>query len=88
MRTPELYRRIGYDVEVEAEALECLARLDHGGCFRALVRLAEGLDLSAADAPEGTVAHLLLDVLQRVNRRLPRRPSERDACEEPARPDP
>lgn len=81
MRTPELYRRIGYDVEVEAEALECLSRLDRAGCLRALTRLAEGLDLSAAAGREGPVAHLLLDVLQRVNRRLPHRADEGNACE-------
>lgn len=67
---PSLYRRLLYAPELEQEALERLARRDTVGCRRVLVRLLEGLDLDGEPDRGREAVGLLLDVLQRVNRRL------------------
>lgn len=79
--TPELYRRIGYDPDLEARALERLSHLDASGCRDTLARLVKGLDLAAIDGRAPQIAHLLLDILQRVNRRVHRYAEQRKACE-------
>jgi AraC-like DNA-binding protein len=67
---PSLYRRLLYAPELEREALERLARRDTAGCRRVLLQLLEGLELENGSASHREAVGLLLDVLQRVNRRL------------------
>ena len=80
-RTPALYRRIGYQPDLEAEGLERLSRLDAGGSRHAFTRLAMELDASVGQGSAAQLAHLLLDVLQRINRRVHPHPDQREACE-------
>lgn len=73
---PGLYARIGYEPALEALAFRRLGELDVEGCRAALGRLVDQLDpTGAADRPRDVVL-LLLDVLQRLNRRLYRPPDE------------
>lgn len=73
---PELYSRVGYEIALEALAFRRLAELDVDGARAAFARLVEQLDVRPARARGRDVALLLLDVLQRVNRRLHRPPDQ------------
>jgi AraC-like DNA-binding protein len=77
--TPGLFQRTGFDAALEAEALRRLGELDLEGCRSAFVRLIDALDLRATAPGDGTVALLLLDVLQEVNRRVHRASPDEDA---------
>lgn len=74
---PGLYRRIGFDSSVEALAFRHLAALDLGACRAAFERLVRGLDIEAQGTRDREIILLLLDTLQRVNRRV-HRPSSDD----------
>ncbi len=78
---PALYRRIGYAPDREAQGLLRLAAVDVPGCRKALGELVDGLDLTRLGAPEEQrqVGALLLDVLQRINRRIHRSPRDEAA---------
>lgn len=62
--------RVGWDPELEADALARTAAGDERAAFRALHRLVSGTDLDGAAAAGIPVAPLLLDLLLRVDRRL------------------
>ena len=74
---PGLYRRIGFDAELEQRAFRALGNLDLAGCRSALERLIDGLSLDSAGPTDSETTLLLLDVLQEVNRRLCRPSSNR-----------
>jgi AraC-like DNA-binding protein len=65
-----LLERIRYDVSLEETALRRLSELDVSGCRAALGKLVSTLDLGGHEGARSQVPLLLLDVLQRVNRRL------------------
>jgi AraC-like DNA-binding protein len=71
---PPLFQSIGYDPELEASAFRQLAGGDVAGCRRALAALVEGLDLGALEGRGRLVEQLLVDILQKVNRRVHRGP--------------
>ena len=73
---PGLFRRIRYDTRLENDAFRRLAELDFAGCRKALVALVDNLDLSCVDAEPRQSVQLLLDILQKLNRRLHRGPAE------------
>lgn len=73
---PDLYQRILYDTDLEARGFRCLAELDAAGCRRCLATLVDQLDLSRADGDARRTVQLLVDILQRLNRRLHRGPGE------------
>jgi AraC-like DNA-binding protein len=78
-RSPGLYARIGYSVELEAQAFRRLAELDIPGCRRSFGALVEALRLSEMDGEASQVVQLLVDILQKVNRRIHRGPDEEEA---------
>jgi AraC-like DNA-binding protein len=67
---PGLYRRIGFDADLELQAFHCLASLDLEACRSAFGRLVDGLNFEAIGPHQREACLLLLDVLQEVNRRL------------------
>jgi len=71
---PPLYRRIRYDADLEAEAFRRLAELDLAACRTALATLVDRLDLSRTDGDSRQTIYLMVDLLQRLNRRLHRGP--------------
>ena len=73
---PDLFRRIRYDPRLERLAFRRLGQLDFSGCREALMALVEELDLSRSGAEARQIVQLLLDLLQRLNRRLHRDPDE------------
>jgi AraC-like DNA-binding protein len=80
-RPPEFLARLHFDPALEALALRQLAALDVDGCRAAFGQMADQLDVTAPDVAPREVAALLLDVLQRVNRRLHRAPEGEVACQ-------
>ena len=63
-----LFRRIGYDLELEHRAFAELARSRHGRCRESLCRLVDALGLANLSRGEArSVVHLLLDILHKVN---------------------
>ncbi|MCP3982420.1 MAG: helix-turn-helix transcriptional regulator [bacterium] len=78
---PGLLARIGYDTDLESRAFALLERSDAAGCRKALGQLVSGLS-PQADRHRVEVTHLLLDVLQNVNRTVhagPERGAERES---------
>jgi AraC-like DNA-binding protein len=71
---PALFGRIRYETALEELAFRRLAELDVDGARSAFGRLADQLDFTNLAQDGRAVALLLLDVLQRVNRRLHRPP--------------
>jgi AraC-like DNA-binding protein len=67
---PGLYRRIGFDADLELRAFHCLGSLDLAACRSAFGRLVDGLNFEAIGPHRREASLLLLDVLQEVNRRL------------------
>lgn len=67
---PGLYRRIGFDADLELRAFHCLASLDLDACRATFGRLVEGLNFEAIGPHQREACLLLLDVLHEVNRRL------------------
>lgn len=65
-----LYERIAYRSDLEARAFERLAQNDLSGCRDAFSELVGGLRLDATDGTSRQTTDLLLDVLQKVNRRV------------------
>lgn len=82
----DLYRRIGFDPRVEAEALRALSRLDLPACRAGFLRLVDPLRLESLSLTTSRqTVHLLLDILQRVNRRIHPASFEDDAGHEQRR---
>lgn len=76
-RSPSLFSRLRFDPALEARALHQLAELDVDSCRATFGSLVDLLDIAAPGVADRAVVELLLDVLQRVNRRL-NRPAESD----------
>lgn len=76
---PGLYRRIGFDAELELRAFRCLGNLDLDGCRSSFGRLIDGLNFEAIGSRHRESCLLVLDVLQEANRRLCRPSSNRRA---------
>ena len=74
-RSPALYDSILYSCALESRAFRRLAELDVAGCRKTLGRLVAGLDLTDPGCTR-KVVQLLLDILQKVNRRVHRSPTE------------
>jgi len=73
---PGLYRRIGYDAGAEANGFRSLADLDLDGCRSAFEQLVARMSLDGIGHHDREVILLLLDILQRVNRRVHRPSSD------------
>jgi AraC-like DNA-binding protein len=71
---PALFARVGFDTSLEAQAFRQLANLQIDACRTTLTTLVQSLDLQAPGVDDREVVFLLVDVLQRVNRRLHRPP--------------
>ncbi len=77
--TPDFYRRIGYDPARETQAFRRLAEADFTGSKAAFRKLVSGLKLEVPGVAHGPVILLLLDVLQRVNRKVHRPETDESA---------
>ena len=69
---PGFFLRLGYDPAKENAALARLERGDLESCRKALWTLVRGLELPASEADCRQLAQLLLDILQKLNRRVHR----------------
>ena len=67
---PGFFQRLGYDPSMETEAFACLARGDAESCRKGLWTLIRGLELPASEADSRHFSQLLLDILQKLNRRV------------------
>jgi two-component system response regulator YesN len=76
---PRMFRRMGYEPALEARAFRSLAELDIAGCRAALRQLVDGLDFGELRERRRGAVLLLLDLLQKVNRRI-HRPATDDAA--------
>jgi AraC-like DNA-binding protein len=72
-RVPALFARLGFDTALEAQAFRQLASLQIDACRATFTALAQGLDLQSGQSDREIVL-LLVDVLQRINRRIHRPP--------------
>lgn len=79
-RVSTLFSRLRFDVSLEAQAFRQLAGLELDACRASFARLVGELDLDGAGASDREIVFLLVDILQRVNRRLHRPPDGEDAC--------
>ena len=73
---PGLYRRIDYDAAIEAKGFHHLADLDLDDCRSAFEQLLARMSLDDIGPRDREVILLLLDILQRVNRRVHRPSSD------------
>jgi AraC-like DNA-binding protein len=73
-RLPQLFASLRFDTALESLAFRQLAALDVEGCRTTFGQLVDQLDASAPGVTDREVIALLLDILQRVNRRLHRPP--------------
>ena len=80
-RVPRSFSELRFDAALEAQAFRQLAALEVEACRASFSRLVDGLDLGASGISDREVAALLLDVLQRINRRLHRPPDGDEACQ-------
>ncbi|HEX4823164.1 MAG TPA: AraC family transcriptional regulator [Candidatus Polarisedimenticolaceae bacterium] len=80
-RVPRSFSELRFDAALEAQAFRQLAALEIDACHASFARLVEGLDFTAPGISGREVAALLLDVLQRINRRLHRPPDGDEACQ-------
>lgn len=80
-RLPELYERIGYDPRRESEALRRVDRHDPAGCRESFRDLLDRLDLSRLEGRSQQVIQLLVDALQKVNRRVHHGSAEEWRCQ-------
>jgi YesN/AraC family two-component response regulator len=69
---PGFFLRLGYDPAKENEAFACLERGDLESCRKTLWTLVRELELPASESDSKHFAQLLLDVLQKLNRRVHR----------------
>ena len=69
---PDFFLRLGYDPAQESAAFARLERGDLESCRKALWTLVRGLDLPASEADSRHLEQLLLDILQKLNRRVHR----------------
>ena len=67
---PALFGKIRYDPALEAAAFRDLSAGDLAGCRRSLGRLVDRIQLDPASESPRQAIQLLVDVLQRVNRRI------------------
>jgi AraC-like DNA-binding protein len=77
-----MFARLRFDTALETQAFRQLANLEMDACRTSFGRLVDALDLSSPGVPHREIIVLLIDVLQRVNRRLHRPPDGDDACQE------
>lgn len=80
-RVPRSFSGLRFDAALEAQAFRQLAGLELKACRASFVQLVENLDLAAPGISPREIVALLLDVLQRVNRRLHRPPDGDEACQ-------
>ena len=80
-KRPGLFQRIGYDQDLEAEALAHLEEMELDASRRAFSRLVRGLDLSGGAGDAATARQLLRDLLHEVNRRLHRTAGQQWLCQ-------
>lgn len=80
-RLPPLYGRIRYCAGLEAEALRRLDHRDLAGCRLEFSKLLDTMDLSSLDGDSRPVVQLLVDVLQKANRRVNHGPRHDAACQ-------
>ena len=80
-RLPPLFDRICYDAGLEAEAISRLDERDLSGCRESFSNLLQQMDLSSLDGDSRPVIQLLVDVLQKVNRRVLHGPRHDAACQ-------
>ena len=73
-RLPQLFASLRFDTALESLAFRQLASLDVEGCRTTFGQLVDQLDATAPGVSAREVIGLLLDILQRVNRRLHRPP--------------
>src|SRR5215831_18158067 len=73
-RLPQLFASLRFDTALESGAFRQLATLDVEGCRTTFGQLVDQLDTAAPGVSDREVVGLLLDILQRVNRRLHRPP--------------
>ena len=79
---PDLFVRLRFDTVLEAQAFRQLAALDVDGCRANFGLLVDQMDVHAPGVSQREVVLLMLDVLQRVNRRLHRPPEGEAAGQE------
>ena len=77
-----LLNLIQFDTSLEADAFRLLAKVDLDGCSKTLGQLITRLDVSGASTRPEEVRLLLLDVLQKINRRLHRTQTDEAAYQE------
>lgn len=76
---PGFFQRLGYDPARETEAFDCLSSGDVETCRKSLWNLVRGLDLPASETDSSHFSQLLLDILQKLNRRVHRDAKRQDA---------
>ncbi|NIM01268.1 MAG: helix-turn-helix domain-containing protein [Acidobacteria bacterium] len=69
---PGFFTRLGYDPTRETDAFACLERGDVDSCRKGLWSLVRGLELPGSEADSRLFCQLLLDILQKMNRRVHR----------------
>ncbi len=69
---PGFFLRLGYDPAKENDAFASLDRGDTESCCKTLWTLVRELELPASEADSRHLAQLLLDILQKLNRRVHR----------------
>jgi len=69
---PDFFLRLGYDPAKESAAFARLERGDPETCRTALWTLVRGLEPPLSESDSRLFAHLLLDILQKLNRRVHR----------------
>ena len=69
---PGFFIRLGYDPAQESAAFARLERGDLESCRKALWTLVRGLELPASETDSRHLEQLLLDILQKLNRRVHR----------------
>ena len=67
---PGFFQRLGYDTAQETDAFACLERGDVESCRNTLWTLVRGLELPASETDSRHLMQLLLDILQKLNRRV------------------
>jgi len=69
---PSFFRRLGYDSVQESDAFASLQRGDLESCRQTLWTLIRGLEPPESESDSRHFAQLLLDILQKLNRRVHR----------------
>jgi two-component system response regulator YesN len=78
---PGFFSRLGYDATLESAAFERLAAGEVDACRAALWSLVAGLELPTSETDARNYTQLLLDILQKLNRRLHPGRAKRAECQ-------